>query len=100
MPRLEDGQRRGTRIPSKVSGIPIYQKGSGGTQKPFSWLSEGVSGIFTIHTEAGEIACVLHLKIPNVPTRGRDTLKREVRKEQEMNMDTLLYGPMEGMRRK
>jgi len=25
----------------------------------------------------------LHLKIPNVPTRGRDTVKRQVREEQE-----------------
>ena len=41
-----------------------------------------------------------HLKSPNVPTRGRDTGKREVREEQEKNMDTLLYGPMDEMRRK
>jgi hypothetical protein len=39
--------------------------------------------VFTVNTEAGETACVLHLKIPNLPTRGRDTLKRKVRKEQE-----------------
>ena len=25
----------------------------------------------------------MHLKIPNVPTRGRDTVKRMVREEQE-----------------
>ena len=25
----------------------------------------------------------MHLKIPNVPTRGRDTVKRKVREEQE-----------------
>jgi hypothetical protein len=37
--------------------------------------------MFTINTEAGEIACVLHVKIPSVPTRGRDTLKRKVREE-------------------
>jgi hypothetical protein len=43
-------------------------KGGGGPQKPFSWLSEGVGAVFTTNTEAGEIACVLHLKIPNVPT--------------------------------
>jgi hypothetical protein len=55
---------------------------------------------FTINTEAGEMARVLHLKIPDVPTRGRDTLKREVREEQEKNKDTLLYGPMDEMRRK
>jgi hypothetical protein len=48
----------------------------------------------------GAIACVLHLKIPNVPTCGRDTVKREVRKKQEKNMDTLLYGPMDELRRK
>ena len=42
----------------------------------------------------------MHLKIPNVPTRGRDTVKRKVREEQEKNMDTLLYGPMDEMRRK
>jgi hypothetical protein len=73
----------------------IYQKGSGGPQKPFSWLSEGVTGVFTINTETGEIVCVLHLKVPNVPTRGRDTVKREVREEQEKNKDTLVYGPMD-----
>jgi hypothetical protein len=39
--------------------------------------------MFTSNTEIGEIACVLHLKIPNVPTRGRDTVKREVRRDQE-----------------
>jgi hypothetical protein len=38
--------------------------------------------MFTINTETGETACVLHLKIPNVPTRGRDTVKREDREEQ------------------
>ena len=56
--------------------------------------------MFTITTESGEGTCVLHLKIPNVPTCGRDTVKREVREEQEKNMDTLLYGPMDEMRRK
>jgi hypothetical protein len=48
----------------------------------------------------GAIACVLHLKVPNVPTCGRDTVKREVREKQEKNMDTLLYGPMDELRRK
>ena len=57
-------------------------------------------GVFIINTEDSETACVLHLKIPNVPTRGRDTVKRKVREEQEKNMDTLLYGPMDDMRRK
>jgi hypothetical protein len=76
------------------------RRGSGDPQKPFSWLSEGARGVFTINTEAGEITCVLHLKIPNVPTCGRDTVKREVREKQEKNMDTLLYGPMDELRRK
>jgi hypothetical protein len=48
-----------------------------------SSLSEGVRGVFTINTEDGEIARVCHPKFPNVPTRGRDTVKRNVRKEQE-----------------
>jgi hypothetical protein len=39
----------------------FYQKGSGGRQKPFSWLSEGVGGAFTINTEAGEKPCIPHL---------------------------------------
>jgi hypothetical protein len=56
--------------------------------------------MFTINTEAGEITSVLHLKIPNVPTHGRDTVKRNVRGEQEKYKDTLLYGPMDEMRRK
>jgi hypothetical protein len=56
--------------------------------------------MFTIDTETGETACVLHLKIPNVPTCGRDTVKTELREEQEKNKDTLLYGPMDEMRRK
>src|SRR5215213_5768861 len=52
---LEVGQRRGLRIPCEVPGVPIfYQKGSGGPQKPFSSLSDGVTGRFTIITEAGE----------------------------------------------
>jgi hypothetical protein len=64
------------------------------------WLSEGVRGVSTTNTETGEIVFVLHLKIPYVPTRGRDTVKRNVREEQEKNKDTLLYGPMDEMRRK
>jgi hypothetical protein len=39
--------------------------------------------MFTTDTETGEIACVLHLKIPNVPNCGRDTGKKEVRDDQE-----------------
>ena len=37
----------------------------------------------------------MHLKIPNVPTRGRDTLKSKVREEQEKNKDTSVYGSMD-----
>ncbi len=36
----------------------------------------GVRDAFTIDTEAGEIACVLHPKIPNVPTCRRETVER------------------------
>ena len=43
---------------------------------------------------------MLHLKIPNVPTRGRNTVKREVREEQEKNKGALLFGAMDEMRRK
>jgi hypothetical protein len=56
--------------------------------------------VFTVNTEAGETPCVLHLKIPNVPTRGRNTVKREVRKKQQKYKDTLPYGPMGEMSRK
>jgi hypothetical protein len=40
-------------IPSTLS--PSYiRRGSEGPQKPSSWLSEGVRGVFTIYTETGE----------------------------------------------
>jgi hypothetical protein len=74
--------------------LPI-RRGSGGPQKPSSSLSEVVKEMFTINTETGETVCALHLKINNIPTRGRDTVKSEVREEQEKNKDTLLYGPMD-----
>jgi hypothetical protein len=45
--------------------LPI-RRGSGGPQKPFSWLSEGVRAVFTINTEAGEMTCV-PLHIPGTP---------------------------------
>jgi hypothetical protein len=48
--------------PVRVLG-PSYQKGSRGSQKPSSWLSEGLREIFTIITEAGEMTC-LPLHIP------------------------------------
>jgi hypothetical protein len=52
-------------------------------REALSGLWEGDRGVFTDSTESSEIACVLHLKIPNVPTCGRDTRKRQVREEQE-----------------
>jgi hypothetical protein len=39
--------------------------------------------VFTIITEAGEMAFALHLKIPQRTHPWRDTGKREVREEQE-----------------
>jgi hypothetical protein len=63
-------------------GAPI-RKGNGGPQKPSSWLSEGVRDVFTINTESSEMACVLRPMITNAPTRGHDTVKQEVREEQE-----------------
>jgi hypothetical protein len=54
MPGLEAGQRRGARIPCEALGALPIRRGSGGPQKPFSSLSEGVRGEFTIYTEAGE----------------------------------------------
>jgi hypothetical protein len=44
-------------------GYDPIRRGSGGPQKPFSWLSEGVRGAFTINTETGEMARVLLPKI-------------------------------------
>src|SRR5919112_800980 len=41
------------------------RRGSGGPQKPFSSLSEGLRGMFTINTETGEKTCV-------PPPRPRD----------------------------
>jgi hypothetical protein len=40
--------------------LPI-RRGSGGPQKAFSWLSEGVRGVFTNNTEASERPCVPYL---------------------------------------
>jgi len=56
---------------------PPIRKGSGGPQKPFSSLSEGARGLFIINTEAGEIACVLHLKITNVVLTSPEQFARE-----------------------
>ena len=38
--------------------MPFYQKGGGVPQKPFSWLSKGIRGVFTINTEIGEITYI------------------------------------------
>ena len=61
-PRLKNRVHEGPRgsillIPSALSTLPI-RRGSGGSQKPFSSLSEGVGGVFTINTETGEKTCV------------------------------------------
>jgi hypothetical protein len=56
--------------PVKFLEYLFTRRGSGGPQKPFSSLSEGVGGVLTVSTESSEIACILHLKIPNVPTCG------------------------------
>jgi hypothetical protein len=56
-PWLEDGQRRGTRIPCDSPGVPYpIRRGSEGSQKAFSLLSEGVRGVFTVSTESSETA--------------------------------------------
>ncbi len=50
--------------PVKFLEYPYYiRRGSGGPQKPFSWLSEDVRDVFTINTEAGELTLVPHLHI-------------------------------------
>src|SRR5829696_3506190 len=61
-PKLVDEGPRGSilLIPSTLS-TPYIRRVSEGSQKPFPWLSEGVRGMFTINTEAGEKACVPHL---------------------------------------
>jgi hypothetical protein len=41
-----------------------------GWRRPSEAILAALRGVFTTDTEDGEIACVLHLKIPNVPTRG------------------------------
>jgi hypothetical protein len=60
------GSRSKTRRENPLSSFwsthPTRRR-SGGPQKPFSSLSEGVRGIFTVSTEPGEIACVLHILI-------------------------------------
>jgi hypothetical protein len=47
--------------------LPI-RRGSGGSQKLTSSLSEGVRGIFTIYTEVGELTLILHLHILRATT--------------------------------
>ena len=43
---------------AQVAALGLLPEGSGGPQKPFSWLSEGIRRVFTISTEAGEKTCV------------------------------------------
>ena len=43
-----------------VEYLPI-RRDSGGPQKPFSSLSEGLGEIFTVSTESSEKTCDLHL---------------------------------------
>jgi hypothetical protein len=47
--------------PLRFSGVPAIRRGSGGPQKLFSWLSEGVEAVFTINTEVGEETSDLYL---------------------------------------
>jgi hypothetical protein len=56
--------------PLTLLEYPPIRRGSGGPHKPFSSLSEGVRAVFIVSTESSEIACVLHLKIPNVVLMG------------------------------
>jgi hypothetical protein len=76
-PRLEAGQRRGTRIPCEGTEVLPIRRRSGGSQKPFSSLSEGVRTAFIIYTETSETACALHLKIPNVVLTSPEQFARE-----------------------
>ena len=67
---------RGFPLQIKAPFAPVYLRGPvasespGGPQKPSSWLSEGVRGIFTINTEVGEKSCVPHLHILGVYDHG------------------------------
>jgi hypothetical protein len=45
---------KGQQSPVRVLEHPPIRRGSGGPQKAFSSLSEGVRGVFTIYTEVGE----------------------------------------------
>ena len=57
---------RGDNLPVTLLEYLPIRRGSGGPQKPSSWLSEGVRAVFTVSTAPSEIACVLHLKITNL----------------------------------
>ena len=56
--------------PVKFLEYLFTRRGSGGPQKPFSSLSEGLRGIFTIITEAGEMTCVPYLYILDATPHG------------------------------
>jgi hypothetical protein len=60
-PELIDEGPRGSIL--LIAGTGNIRRSNGGPQKPFSWLSEGVRGVFTTDTEAGEMICIPHLHI-------------------------------------
>jgi Transposase domain (DUF772) len=48
----------GRQSPVSYLKYRFITRGSGGPQKPFSWLSEGVKGVFTVSTDPSERTCV------------------------------------------
>jgi hypothetical protein len=77
--------------PVRVLGYLSIRRGSVGPQKPFSWLSEGVKGVFTINTEIGEKTCALHLHILGAPpcprSRWCELLARESKQRVQTNRE-------------
>jgi hypothetical protein len=61
--RIEIVVPPGHEEPALLNTPSSIRRGSGGPQKPFSWLSEDVRGAFTINTEAGEETSIPHLHI-------------------------------------
>jgi hypothetical protein len=76
-------RKTATRIACTVLPVPTIRIDTEDVREALRDLWGGVRAVFTVSTESSEIACVLHLKIPNVPTRGRDTVKRKVREDQD-----------------
>jgi hypothetical protein len=60
---------------------PSTRRGSGGSQKPFSWLSEGVRGVFTISTDLSETACIPHLHILGAPMSTWTLVRADILQE-------------------